>query len=742
MRLLAHSAKGAVPAQSYEDHVRAVEGLARTSAARAVRFWAGDRDAFCDAVAAAARLHDLGKVDPKNQSVLGSQTRERLPVPHEEAGVRYLVDRRLSEAAALVYSHHRGLPDGLKAAFYGSQCLGASPEAEDGWVAGHVDEWMRRYETLHHGSFGAVQERPEGAGDWRAAAGKWTGLTWRLALSCLVDADHGDTARNYRREGAVEPPEPRWAERLGALDHFVAGLAAVGSARGEVRRSVYEALRKREDLTERFLACDSPVGTGKTTAVMAHLLGAARACGLRHVFVVLPYVNIINQSVEVYRKALVLPGEDPDRVVAAHHHESDYGSLGVRQLATLWDCPVTVTTAVQFFETISSNHPARLRKLHELPGSAVFVDEAHAAIPSWLWRQTWRWLRELTEDWGCHVVLASGSLARFWEQGNVVDSPQTLRDLVPEALRATAQRAEGRRVRYTREGRRMGPSELVEFVFDERRPGPRVVVLNTVQSAAVFAKACREAGRCTFHLSTALAPRDRAAIVEKVRARLGCGGDGDWALVGTSCIEAGLDFDFRSAIREAGPVASMVQLGGRLNRNAASEVGTLTVVSLDAGGGAFTELRPITRQAMVLDKFFKYEDVNGLSPAELCTRAMRRELEDAGLKTTARLIPEAEEKRNFAEVAKLYRVIEEDTVTAVVDDELAELLGGHERVDPPDVLRCSVRIRRRDIRRYGLEELAGGEIYRWTLRYDAESLGYMAGVLEAGIADPGSFLGV
>jgi CRISPR-associated endonuclease/helicase Cas3 len=99
---------------------------------------------------------------------------------------------------------------------------------------------------------------------------------------------------------------------------------------------------------------------------------------------VLPYTNIIKQSVEIYREALVLPEERPEDVVAEHHHQADFEDVSLRQLATLWRAPVIVTTAVQFFETLASHHPARLRKLHELPSSAVFVDETHAAIPSHL----------------------------------------------------------------------------------------------------------------------------------------------------------------------------------------------------------------------------------------------------------------------------------------------------------------------------------------------------------------------
>jgi len=122
--------------------------------------------------------------------------------------------------------------------------------------------------------------------------------------------------------------------------------------------------------------CEAPVGTGKTTAVMAHLLRAAQERGLRHIFVVLPFTNIIRQAVKVYRNALVLDGENPEEVVAELHHLADFEAVETRHMAALWRAPIIVTTAVQFFETLAGNHPARLRKLHELPGSAVFVTKS------------------------------------------------------------------------------------------------------------------------------------------------------------------------------------------------------------------------------------------------------------------------------------------------------------------------------------------------------------------------------
>jgi len=727
--------------------VRAVETMARQYACDAAQFWNGDRSGFEEAVAFAGRSHDLGKVDERNQAVLSSTARQRLPVPHEDAGVKYLLDRRQAEAAALVCSHHAGLP-GLLAEFLGrSRCLRREPEDEKGWVTGHVDEQLPRYAELHHALFEAVEERHAAAGNWRLAGKRWTGLTWRLALSCLVDADHGDTATNYGSEAAVRPPEAAWAERLAALDRYVARLGGRGQgvpARNEIRKRIYEELRLHSDTGPRFYACDSPVGTGKTTAVMAHLLRAAKESEprLRHVIVVLPYVNIINQSVETYRGALKLPGEDPMRAVAAHHHQADYDSLEARQLATLWDCPVTVTTAVQFFETLASNHPARLRKLHELPGSAIFIDEAHAAIPSWLWPQTWLWLRELTEQWGCHIVLASGSLARFWESRGIIEPSQSLPELVPEDVRTAAQGAERQRVHYVWESAPMEPKELADYIFAENRPGPRVVVLNTIQSAAILAEECRKAQRTILHLSTALAPRDRDAIVKKVKDKLNDKADRDWALIGTSCIEAGLDFDFSFAVREVGPTASMVQLGGRLNRDAEQTSAVLAVVSLKVGSGGFTEHATLKTPGRILERCFQHIDVNLLPPAELCTLAMRKELEEEALGKKAEHIQSAEDKREFPEVAQLYRVIDENTVTAVVHKELADRLKRHESVGALALLKGSVRVRSSNIKRYGMTPIVEGEIYEWTLKYDSELLGYMAGVLEAGLADSGRFLGV
>ena len=132
----------------------------------------------------------------------------------------------------------------------------------------------------------------------------------RQMLSCLVDADHMDTARHYRKfpqAQAVNIPTLRAKERLEKLNQFVSGLGDK-SERSKLRSEMYRVCRDSA-VKENIVACNSPVGSAKTTALMAYALQQAISRKSRRIFVVLPFTNIIRQSVEVYREALCLPAD-------------------------------------------------------------------------------------------------------------------------------------------------------------------------------------------------------------------------------------------------------------------------------------------------------------------------------------------------------------------------------------------------------------------------------------------------
>lgn len=253
---------------------------------------------------------------------------------------------------------------------------------------------------------------------------------------------------------------------------------------------------------------------------MAYALSQAISRKSRRIFVVLPFTNIIRQSVEIYRKALPLPGENPEDVVAELHHRADFESEETRALTAQWKAPIVVTTAVAFFETTASCMPAALRRLHELPGSVIFVDEAHAALPVKLLPTAWHWMQVLADEWSCHWILASGSLVEFWKLEELSETQRMVPRIVNIELRNRLISYETNRIKFLCKPEPLDRVQLVKWVASV--PGPRLVIMNTVQSAAVIAEDMRayygEGQSCkVLHLSTALEAEHRDKTIRGVR---------------------------------------------------------------------------------------------------------------------------------------------------------------------------------------------------------------------------------
>ncbi len=719
----AHSGRRGIPPQTYRNHIwgdPGNPGVLGRALCRLNAMLAHSADDDCDtmraALAAAAEYHDLGKLDDENQNVLGgSDPTLALPVsPHEDAASAHLCSEKLAVAQLLAFSHHGGLPD--------VRAESAHTGFRDARLRSRTNALLSHYLRKHQDA------SPHSPQDSSTGSPKLRGLGYRLLLSCLVDADHGNTARHFGQEATREPTATRWKDRLDALDRYVAGLDGDGSASGRnaLRGDIYQTCRHLSSRAK-LLCCASPVGTGKTTAVMAHLLRVAAERSLRHVYVVLPYTNVIDQSVDVYRRALCLPGEDPAEVVLAHHHKADFKDLDARQLASLWRSPIIVTTAVQFFETLGSNQPSRLRRLHELPGSAVFVDEAHAAMPLSLWPQQWRWIEELIAAWNCHFVMASGSLARFWTLPGFYTHGE-VGDLLPTDLQRRAESLETNRIAFRRESAAWSVDDILRHV--ESKPGPRLVIMNTVQSAAVVADAMRRNGRPVLHLSTALTPSDRTRMIARVNRLLTFRNTyADWTLVATSCVEAGMDFSFRTAFRESASVASLLQIGGRANRNAAPGVVSEIIDFRTSQDDMLNRNPGVALSRDVLSDLFAEGWLDGSRGVlELMTEAVGREWKVSRTQEIAESLMRAEGAGAFREVASQCRIIDAETCTVLVDRTItrADLHGMNAR----DIQLHSVQLWVSKVQRLALQPISpSSDLYSWPYAYDPDFLGIMAGVL-------------
>ena len=190
MDWLAHSAKGGYPAQTYADHV----GCAVSTACRIAADASHDLPQlapFVETVGLGTEYHDLGKLDDDNQSVLASPTGKALPREHVDAGTKHLFGLGTDTsrfAGMLAYAHHRGLPDvpDQKArgatAWRGDEKGGRfDPTAVIARTSAHLGDYLHR-----HGEALARSPTIPNTLTFKPAA-----LDLRMALGCLVDADHG-----------------------------------------------------------------------------------------------------------------------------------------------------------------------------------------------------------------------------------------------------------------------------------------------------------------------------------------------------------------------------------------------------------------------------------------------------------------------------------------------------------------------------------------------------------------------
>lgn len=256
------------------------------------------------------------------------------------------------------------------------------------------------------------------------------------------------------------------------------------------------------------------------------------------------------------------------------------------------------------------------------------------------------------------------------------------------------------------------------------KPGPRLVVLNTVKNASVVGSYFQQRDVDTLHLSTALTPHDRARIIKRILDKLEQEPNGDWVLVATSCIEAGMDFSFRSGFRESASLNSLVQTGGRVNRD--SIWSAAEVWSIRLADGMFTQNPALLSSQQVLAACLAVCPVWGELPA-LSTDALKQEFNlQPSTAAAANTLVRLERSMDYPGVAARYEVVADQRSTVVINQDIARRIRAGLPVRWQEVQMHSVQLRDKVIARLGLQSLADN-IYDWQERkYDPNLLGYMA----------------
>ena len=134
---------------------------------------------------------------------------------------------------------------------------------------------------------------------------------------------------------------------------------------------------------------------------------------------------------------------------------------------------------------------------------------------------------------------------------------------------------------------------------------------------------------------------------------------------------------------------------------------------------------------VLLDLFAENPDLinEGTNISDLCTRALRRELNECGMREDSS-ITEDEAACAYASVEKKFKVVDSQTVTVIVDTHIKERLESHDKVTWRELQDNSVQIYVHTAKKFKAEPVRGHpDIYFWPYKYDG-FIGYMAGVLD------------
>lgn len=411
----------------------------------------------------------------------------------------------------------------------------------------------------------------------------------RMLFSCLVDADRLDTER-FMNKAAYEK-RGRGACMQSLRNRLNEYLKKLGSKENTplnlIRRQIQEHCRNKASLTPGFFELTVPTGGGKTIASVLWAVEHAIAHGKKRIVIAIPFTSIIVQTSAILREIFgrenvlehhsAMAESDKDKTI--DRNEPLTTKIYDIQLATEnWDAPIIVTTNVQLFESMFSHKPGACRKLHSLCNSVVILDEVQS-LPMSLLQPIVDAMKSYVRLFGTSFLFCTASqpvLDGSWKgnshAGFTGIDRQDIRMVVPNEMELHDKM---RRVRLAFNLNAENYSSVAERISTI---GTVLCVVNTRKTAYEIFSRLPEDLKGTYHLSRQMCQAHILDAINEIKGRLKNGDS--VAVVSTQLIEAGVDIDLPTVLRELAGLDSILQAAGRCNREGRLEMGTTYVFSL------------------------------------------------------------------------------------------------------------------------------------------------------------------
>ena len=519
-------------------------------------------------------------------------------------------------------------------------------------------------------------------------------LDVRMLFSALVDADFIETEAHFRQdpEGKKryrDPApllDPNWAlSILARYQNELPGRSKASGCVNQLRADLLAACREAGAWPQGLFTLTAPTGAGKTLSMLAFALQHALKHTLRRVVVVMPYLTIIDQTVTEYRKVFE-PGLGEDlfaRYVLEHHSlagirarkddrqatdpdDEEESRRRLRELAENWDAPIIVTTSVQFLESLFANRSSACRKLHRLAQSVILFDEVQT-LPVSLAIPTLATLSRLAQRYQATILFATATQPAFAHLDQAVKKycvrGWNPTEIVPRKL-ALFERAKRTRIEWPADPAGCTPWTELANRLTASPSHQALCVVNLKRHALLLHGELKKRGvEGLFHLSTNMCPAHRQTVLDEVRARLEVGKP--CCLISTQCVEAGVDVDFPDVFRAFGPLDAIIQAAGRCNRKGRAASGTVHVFIPEEDAYPDAAYQQAAKVTGILLQRRTATQMNAEDPG-LCAEYYRELYDIVRPESRKEELRQAIKGEDFVEVAKRYRLIEQDAVNLLV----------------------------------------------------------------------------
>jgi CRISPR-associated endonuclease/helicase Cas3 len=414
-------------------------------------------------------------------------------------------------------------------------------------------------------------------------------------FSLLIEGDKLDASETevYHRK-PIEPdlvdrrfgtPAPSDAVDLSSLNQ--------NEIRNFCRSEVVAHLGNEDVLGQRIFTLTAPTGIGKTMTALDFALKLkdkiSKTEGYEpQLIYALPFINIIEQALSEYEKTLAQSSFAP--LTLGHYQFADiFGNpqdgdesgyeQKLMQLDT-WQSDIVITSFVQFFETLICNRNKLLKKFNHYAGSIIILDEVQTLRLDYM-PLIGAALHYLAKFLNARIILMTATKPKIFELAEkeiLTDEGETVRPLElltsHDKVFALFNRTTIHPKLTDLEGEPEERSQsFMESLFPSLWSSEKscIIVCNTVNRSIFLHDSikdyCDEHGlnNPVFYLSTNIAPVERMERIEQIKQALGKGIAP--VLIATQVVEAGVDIDFDMGFRDLGPIDSIIQVAGRINRH-------------------------------------------------------------------------------------------------------------------------------------------------------------------------------